>query len=105
MHSTSAQPSRLTPQSTGIYVITAGIVASSNSTGYRQIFLTDSSGGTIARTLQYANVGSSDVGTLFQCQGYKRYDALGGYVVCVYQNVGASTLSLLAESWFEMHKL
>lgn len=105
MHSTGTNPSRLTPQSTGLYMMHAGVVSSSNSTGYRQIFLRDSSGTDIARTVEYANGTSTDVGALFQVSGFKRFDVLGSYMTVVYQNVGASTLSLIAESWFAMHKL
>ena len=56
--------------------------------------------------MSYAAVGSSDVGSLFQVTGTKRFDVTGSYAVCVYQNVGASTLSLVAtDTWFDMRKL
>ena len=104
MHSTGTNPDRLTPQATGLYMVSVGVVSSSNSTGYRQILIQDSSG-TIARTVSYAGEPSSDVGSYFQAVGFKRFDVLGGFVKVSYQNAGASTLSLTAESWCAMHLL
>ena len=107
MHSTGTNPERLTPQSTGLYMINAGVLTSSNSTGYRQLAIFDSSAGVIGRVLHYAltSPAGSDVGIFFQVSGVKRFDVLGGFVTIYFENSAASTLSLLTESWCAMHKL
>ena len=106
IHSTGTNPARLTPQSTGVYLFSAQLAVSDNSTGYRAVRLVDSSGTIFAA----ARIPASSVAanTLLQAHGYRRYDALGGYAVMVYEGSGPSTLSALSGvegTWFAMHKL
>lgn len=104
IHSTTTNPERLIPQTTGIYAVSAQLEVSSNSTGYRQILIEDSSGGIVGRSI----FPESTSPVIFQASGYKRFDALGGYVTCHFNSVFQSTLSISsgsAGSWFAMHLL
>lgn len=104
LHSTGTNPERITPQSTGLYQITGQLSLSSNSTGYRQVLIQDSSGNVVAA--QLVNGSSSPIRV--QATGYKRFDAVGGYVVCRMNQDGASSLSFstgVGESWLAMVKL
>mgnify|MGYP001595290897 CR=1 FL=1 len=106
LHSTGTNPSRLTPQSTGIYRFSAGLGFTANSTSYRQIDILDSSAGSVGAVI----VDASTSGVMYlQATGYKRFDVTGGYAVCQATiGNGVSTLSLttgVGVSWFAMEKL
>jgi len=103
MHSTGTNSSRLTPQSTGVYVITAEVRFTFNSSGYRRIQIRDSSQGVIGGVLGFPS--TVDAGMVMQASAYKRFDELGGYVMVAVEQDGASTLSLSNDAWVEMHKL
>ena len=107
LHSTATNPDRLTPQSTGVYFFAAGVRVNAPalaSTGTMQINIRDSSGGEIGRFL-------TDItaqGTILQVCGYKRFDVVGGYAVCVLGMTGQSAVSVssgVGETWFSIRKL
>lgn len=102
MHSTASNPSRLIPQSTGVYQFTAQIGMSAAGSGVRQVQIQDSSGVDIA-SLRVSESTGFDV--IVQATGYKRFDALGSYCVVVTAMSGNSTMSLSSGSWFAMVKL
>lgn len=106
MHSTSVNPERLIPQSTGMYrftlqVNTAGAVSTA---GWLQGTILDSSGGLIGAHRFYLSTITAHVA---QVVGYKRFDALGGYAVVTVGAAALSTLSLSSgagTTWFAMEK-
>lgn len=105
LHSTTTNPQRLTPQSTGLYAFSAQLTLSENSSGFRTVRIVDSSGTVIGQSRAAAFVGG---GIIIQAVGLKRYDALGGYAVLEYTGTGHSTLSLssgVGASWYGVHKL
>ena len=107
MHSVSADSSRVTPQSTGLYLCIGQIDFSQNSTGLRGVAIIDSSGGQIAANEQSASTVSTEPQKI-QCSGIKRFDVLGGYVRLQSNQVGASTLSARSAAsgtWLEVVKL
>lgn len=106
-HSTGTNPERLTPQSTGLYQFAAQLYFGA-ITSQRAVRLLDSTGDQIAQqTFGPSGAVSQDV--RINVTGYKRFDALGGYVTCVaVSTAGPSTLSIstgVGESWFAMVKL
>lgn len=110
MHSTTTNPDRITPQSTGIYQVSAQLRVISGPSTTSQIFVqvVDSSGNVI---VEHAGL-TSTLGApalCMTCIGYKRFDVTGGYVQCRYvANVGGSTISLSSGvngTWFSMAKL
>jgi len=102
----AGQPTRLTPQSTGLYHVSAQVVLAGTPTAASHVFLrvVDSSGGLIG-----ANSVQSSGAMAIQCHGFKRFDVLGGHVSCqVVNNSGGSTLSVQAGqqfTWFSLVKL
>ena len=106
MHSTTTNPERLTPQSTGVYRMTAQIGFTVNSSGFRAIALRDSTGDVVSFIAGVPNAGAQP--QPMQITGYKRFDALGGWVTCDMVIDGPSTLSLstgVGITWFAMEKL
>ena len=104
IHSTGTNPERLTPQSTGLYRVTAQVRFTSTEAGQRGIHLTDSSGGDFVEVQHTASSRSNFI----QAVGYKRFDAIGGYVICRAEQVGASTMTLstgAAGTWFALEKM
>ena len=105
-HSTTTNPARLTPQSTGVYRFGAQIGFAAVS-AQRRVRIQDSTGDLVAEQTLPASAASNDVN--LQAMGIKRFDALGGYCVCVaVSSAGPSTLSLstgAGVSWFLMEKL
>lgn len=104
MHSTTTNPERLIPQSTGIYQAVLQVAFAINSTGQRQVLIRDSSGSFVAGQTVPASAFAQRV----QVVAYKRFDVTGGYLTGAYQQDGASTLSLssgLGETWLAMTKL
>lgn len=110
MHSTTTNPERLIPQTTGVYQFSAQVtIAGVPSTNILvRLAILDSSNGNIALAQHYlSSIGSPHA---FQVVGYKRFDAIGGYGVLTFVNAGpgASTLSLssgIGVTWFSMVKL
>ncbi len=104
IHSTTTNPERLTPQSTGLYRITAQVGHTPTTLASMAAILRDSSGGFFA----IARVPTSSLVNFTQVSGYKRFDVLGGYVVVTISPEGFSTLSLSSgssASWAVMEKL
>lgn len=105
MHSTGTNPERLTPQSTGVYRIAAHVSFIGNSSGDRYVQIRDSSGVSLA-TGQGRSGSANNLRVQVEC--VKRFDALGGYVICHVENEGASTMSVssgLGETWMSLEKL
>lgn len=104
MHSTGTNPARLIPQTTGVYRVACQLQFNSTFSGqvYRTVIV-DSSGSVLAETQA---PGSSRYTTLM-AMGYKRFDVVGGHVVCIAETTGPSTLSLGASdaSWATLEKL
>ena len=106
IHSTGTNPDRLTPQSTGLYWFAAQIGHSApTGASIGSLTIRDSSVGIIAGQFEQ---GFTIAGNI-QVSGIKRFDALGGYAICIVNNAGGgSTLSIssgVAQSWFSMVKL
>lgn len=104
MHSTGSNPSRVSPQSTGLYWCHAVVRYRTQGSTAGILWIEDSSGGNIAVT-RLPNSGG-DIFTI-QTEGIKRFDATGGWVRAVVQ-VQTSTNSVAAtgnESYFEVVKL
>jgi hypothetical protein len=105
MHSTASNPERLVPQTTGMYQFVCQVLLSSNAgLTARNIAIDDSSGAQIAIGRVSSNVDTPYATAI----GYKRFDALGGYVTARVQIAGGSTASIstgLGNTWFAMHKL
>lgn len=107
MHSTTLNPERLSPQTTGVYRVTAQISPTVPSAGnYQRVTIKDSSNSVIGSVT--SDTGRTQVERRLQVTAYKRFDAVGGYVVCEVEAEGASTSSLssgVGISWFSMEKL
>jgi hypothetical protein len=106
MHSTTTNPERLIPQSTGVYRITAQytIAGVGDTNVVVEVGLIDSSNSTIA---VQRHLVSSVTNMTLTAMGYKRFDALGGYVLAKFSR-GASTMSLssgVGHTWFALEKL
>ena len=106
IHSTGTNPQRLTPQTTGVYVVAAMLDLSqalTASTGGLRLQILDSSGG---------QVGHSGIGGTFPngvtAMGLKRFDDLTGSTQWVRVEAvmtDASTHSLSTNSWASLYKL
>lgn len=106
LHSTASNSSRITPQSTGVYCITACVAFNPNSSGTRDVEIQDSSGGRIAFSRTFASAQNAIV--FSQTTGYKRFDALGGWVQIVATQSSGSTGSIDASAgntWVSVFKL
>ena len=106
MHSTTTNPERLTPQSTGLYAVTAQFTMAGTPSAImqQQLAILDSSGNSICLTRYPDSTGPSALLTT----GLKRFDALGGWVTCRVVSNGGSTYSAstgTGVTWFAMHKL
>ena len=105
MHSTTTNPERLTPQSTGLYQVSAQVFASAGGVAVlRAVEINDSSQTVIAKIQLTANTPLA----VMNITGYKRFDVLGGYAICRFLTDAASTQSLssgVGETWFAMTKL
>lgn len=106
IHSSGSNPQRLTPQSTGVWRVSAQIEFATISV-QRRVRIIDSSNTLIAEQTIPASATSNDL--TVQVMGYKRFDALGGYVTCVHVSTAApSTQSLstgVGGTWFALEKL
>lgn len=103
IHSTGTNPQRLTPQSTGLFQVSAQLQTFTPSSDVRAVAIVDSSNGTIS---QVAYTNSSNNLSMVTV-GYKRFDALGGYVTCVFGGNGSShsISSGVGITWFALQKL
>ena len=104
MHSTATNPTRLTPQSTGVYRLVAQVGLSSNSTSVQQLILQDSSGSQLGQLLHSSGAEAVRI----QATAYKRFDVTGGFFVCRLALTGQSTLSLssgVEATWCTLEKL
>ena len=105
MHSTGTNPSQLSPQSTGVYVISACVrlSAAQTSTGSLMCVIEDSSATELGRGGARAFetvISGAMVGSV------KRFDALGGWVRVVAQVRDGSTMSVaVAGSHCALYKL
>ena len=100
IHSTGTNPSRLTPQSTGIYLFHCGAIF--DGAGSQCLLsIQDSSNGVVARA---ASSGGDDA--IITASGIKRFDVTGGYATVVPTSAN-STNRVLAQSvtFFSMVKL
>lgn len=93
LHSTGTNSSRFTPDSTGVWGVCAQAVFNQNSSGgYRYLQAVDSSGVLMGEVIAKA---TTSIEPVLMLQGFKRFDALGGYcVITAGQDGVASTLSL-----------
>ena len=110
MHSTGTNPTRLTPQSTGVYCISAGIGPSNNhsaATGGFAIQIEDSSGILVASAGgAFISIGSTRNGVAVSA--LKRFDSTAGdtqWVRVIALNRDGTTNSVSTQSFFSMHKL
>jgi hypothetical protein len=106
MHSTGTNPERLTPQSTGVYVVSANVVMSGQygaSSGNLQLAVQDSSRHAIGEAINTASSNQYN-GTVY-IAGLKRFDVIGGWVRAVVRIRDASTQSVSTLSRFSLHKL
>ena len=107
MHSTGTNPERLTPQSTGIYHFTlaAQTVAAPTAASILFLQLVDSSGSIIG----VRGMHTSTSAVAMQVTGYKRFDALGGYLTGQFLNSGGGSThsfsSGVGRCWMSMVKL
>jgi len=109
MHSTGTNPSRLTPQSTGVYQVVFHGRLNNNltaSTGNAYGAIMDSSGAQLAR-MDILNGGAGAGVASWVVVGYKRFDeASDTQWVRVETRVrDGSTQSLSTLAFFAMHKL
>jgi len=107
VHSTTSNPDRLIPQSTGVYRFTAQVEFTPVSSGHRSIVIQDSSNTFIGSVVFDASTVAGVV-TRVQASGLKRFDVTGGYANVFVGMSGHSTLSLSTGSgisWFAMEKL
>lgn len=98
MHSTATNPTRLTPQSTGIYLVTVFVNFRTLTGSFYDIRIKDSSNAIIGWGT------SSLAHNLLNLSTYKRFDELGGYVR-VSAEVGGTTNALSTRTWATMVKL
>jgi len=106
MHSTAANADRITPQSTGLYMISAQVESAGTpgAASAVNLRLVDSSGAILGIASANHSAGVLDL----QAVGFKRFDALGGYVQCRWVNASGSTYSLssgASQTWFALTKL
>lgn len=106
VHSTTTNPTRLTPQSTGVFLFTAQVSiagVTAPAMAQRTFEIQDSSLLPIASWQD-----KSTTTQRIQVSGYKRFDVGGGYAICAFGTDQASTHSLssgVSLSWFAMTKL
>lgn len=102
MHSTTTNPERLTPQSTGVYQIVGSLVTLSPSSGSRDLQVFDSS---VALVGRWRMSNSTVAGIQVIC--FKRFDVLGGYVTLSLDTDGSthSVSAGLGNTFFSLQKL
>ena len=101
----ASNPERLVPQTTGMYQVVCQVLFSSNAAlTARNIAIDDSSGGQIAIGRVSSNIDTPYATAI----GFKRFDALGGYVTARVAIGGGSTVSIstgIGNTWFALTKL
>jgi hypothetical protein len=106
LHSTTTNPGRVTPQSTGVYMALAQLYTPAGAGGSSvfQVTILDSSGGSVAAFQRHTN--STNQVTLL-AQGAKRFDVLGGFLTVEVAAFGVSTseLGALGTNLFHVWKL
>jgi hypothetical protein len=101
--STAILPTAFTPDSTGIWRMTAQITTDTPSSGQRGISVRDSSGAVVGQTFV-----SNSTKLVLQVCGEKRFDVTGGSFTVVFENPGVSTHSIepgAAVSWASLLKM
>ena len=105
MHSTTTNTDRITPQTTGLYLIQGQVQIIADTNGSRTLSLVDSSG----LNLALAGFGVSPVagaGIAINVSAFKRYDVTGGFCRMIFSQTQTSTLSLTSgATQFGMAKL
>lgn len=102
-----ANSSRVTPQSTGVYLASAQLAFSANSSGGRTMRIVDSSGAVVGRT-SVRPVGPDGSGepTILSLTVTKRFDVTGGWLkVQGYQNGGSTVSLVVTDAHFSVIKL
>lgn len=106
LHSTVTNSSRFTPQSTGVFAVSAHVLLITPygaSSGNLRIRILDSSGGVVVSGM---NANSSHVDNpMVAVSGLKRFDVVGGWVSVEAIVRDGSTHSLSTQSFFSIHKL
>lgn len=108
IHSTAVNPEQLTPQSTGVYAVSANLqlsAAFSASSGNLRLRVLDSSGSEIAGSVAY---GAGGVAAQVSALGLKQFDSVSGSTQWVRVEVlvrDGSTHSLSTVCSLSMHKL
>lgn len=95
LHSTATNPDRITPQSTGVYLVIAGFAART-AAGFGAT-IKDSSGAHVARLES-----TSRMNTI---SALKRFDVLGGYVRMQFESNGASNGLATTNTFLSLVKL
>ena len=105
LHSSAANSSRVTPQSTGIYLATLQVRFEFNSSGRRDLDIQDSSNTSLGFVRVLPN--STATTCIGQVSATKRFDVTGGWLKAVVTQAAASTMSLSNDgnTWFEVRKL
>lgn len=104
MHSTTTNPARLSPQSTGLYRFDAQVSFGAASSGSRTLAIVDSTGDQVALTRRNNAMGEA---ISLHAGGFKRFDALGGWALARISMSSVSTLSLSSgtdQAFFAMVK-
>lgn len=104
LHESTVNPSRLVPDSTGVWEVIAQLGTNSPSSGMRAVSIIDSSGS------QYGacRVTNSTKNLRLQAVAVKNFDVTGGYFTIVFETDAGSTHSLepgIAETWASLRKL
>ena len=107
IHSTGTNPSRFTPQTTGVFVMDAGVqivTGAANSTAWLQLEIEDSSGTLIGRSNIQGFGGS--VAPIARIAASKRFDVVGGWLRIVGKQASGSSHSVFGSaSWCDVRKL
>lgn len=104
MHSTASNPSRITPQSTGLYMVACSVIFNQDmagATGGVSLVLEDSSGGIVGA--MSAKPKNEEV--MINCAAVKYFDALGGWMRAVLLYRDSSTQSYSTDTTLSVHKL
>ena len=106
IHSTTTNPERLTPQTTGVYEFKAQFTMAGvpSARSHVRVAIRDSS-----LTVLALQGGESTSALSLSASGLKRFDVTGGYVIVTADNIsGGSTMSIstgVGLTWFSMVKL
>ena len=104
LHESTTNPTRLTPDSTGVWEVVAQLGTNSPSSGMRAVKIQDSSGSQYAAT----RITNSTQNLRLQAVALKNFDVTGGYFTIVFETDAGSTHSLepgIAETWASLRKL